>query len=361
MMKPQNSKDYRLALTQQNDGSEGSDDLDEVIHPALFEYSRSRTLKKEQAQVAKDKKTVANALKSGFAEGNYAAADEKIIYALHYFRYLNKYSLTRYLNQVSNLPQNCKKPDYSTNLRKLYKEGILVKYAYNNWKTGIDSGHETKNVFYTLAEPAKEWADKKYGERKGRNRDGGEIEYILETLSLNQYHIALLAASGGYIVSSRYDETESIEGFEYDVASEVTLLADPKKYHCRYVTVMALPMPQNDLDRKRFLSSVLLANKYVNDKEYGTTILLVICPHLRDEKLCAAKLMEFDELKDLKILFTRDSHTKGLYGITDNISPLSRMDLPMSYSRNGKTATLVMKSVRFMPGKRLPDRNNGHK
>lgn len=126
----------------------------------------------------------------------------EIMGLLYQYDYLNHFLIMGFLNNTSILSKDEQKPDYTKNLRKLTRAGVLLRYFLT------DSSHRTGSLrCYCLSPKAYSYMGRMLKKKLSRIYNTNQI---LELLSLNQLHLNLQQYYSDWIIQEPSTEPNNM-------------------------------------------------------------------------------------------------------------------------------------------------------
>lgn len=104
---------------------------------------------------------------------------------------LNKYTITRALNELGYIPPKLRKTDYSNLLVNLRREGLIECYRL------AGRGEDSRTLYVYALSPAAVRLLSEQEQREGSPCDMSDAVNVLERLSLNQYAVSVRAVRKG--------------------------------------------------------------------------------------------------------------------------------------------------------------------
>lgn len=235
----------------------------------------------------------AKEIKGKFQSGAYQQIEATIIKALHKYRILNKYVLSRYLTLIL---KDAGRDNYDSILHTLYEEGVLTKQIYKNI------------TYYELSDAALQYASTKYKEKPYIELD---TPTRLEIASTAQWHISLLAA--GYRGRDLFYSTS-------DGIPVMPSLYSFKKGKLSY-KVYSLPIPKTEEHLKATWKMLEQIAEIKADNRSSLHItkqvmVTVLCGSTLTEIENMAKILaRLDAFRHMKFYFVLDANTKDSIGL----------------------------------------------
>lgn len=282
---------------------------------SIFQYRKGYNLQYRKTDVMYGKTEVFNSVVDNITTGVYSIIELEIIKALYKFKWLNKKNIERYINGLNILPQQMKKPNYDSNIKKLRNDGVITTFS----RAPMFAGEEHEVIVYRLSEGAYDYANAFCGIPKTYPK---EIENMtidtakaMETLSLNQWYISMLT-------SINYSKTWYRKKLRYKkgilvIDAAYRLNVDKEKYGDKTMMLYAFAMPKKDDGYAKFINHLLAINAFLQSPEnkYKCSLILTTCESVNRIKKAYAALRTFEELDELDCMFVLDNDSVAGSGI----------------------------------------------
>jgi len=260
------------------------------IIPSIYSYDRESTIQ--------------NTTISNQPINNLPATGEKIIIALlQKYGFLSSPLLQRYINLRKHGTINVKK-----SLRKLQEQGKVEKYTitHSNDVADID--------VYVLSNAER----KKYKIRSIYRFDMMDIPYILEHLSIAQWHVSMLEGKGTKEVA--YYKQINAKGFITQLQSVVQI----KNVTGRNMILSAITIPKGiqKQDIASLFTTIITTDNYFRDRksQYNAYVIVLICESESQIEQISQMLTKMAETTEIYIIYSLDTLSAD-----DTFDPLSTL------------------------------------
>lgn len=221
---------------------------------------------------------------------------------LYKYGYLNGALIQWYLNVTGH-----KRIKGDKSAAKLCSVGDVKKYV-------IERGNGSVISVYTLTDDQVEQIERKRKSTNSYNRnlDDKDIPYVLEQLSLAQFHI--LAQSNPKISEQYYNHPVLLRDGR---AVVIPSLLRYKSGFYQTLHFIAIPVPKGRevKNTASFMARLLLIKEYFAERSeyYRSLTYIIICDSDEQIRDMAYLIDKMADLKDIFVMYARDS----LWGITD--------------------------------------------
>lgn len=231
-----------------------------------------------------------------------------IMDALYQFKFLNRHCLELYINTNMEIPSNIKKNEYKKNVKKLVKQGILLRQQFS-WNNTSSSG--SSPYTYSLSKGAFSYV-KKYRIKNNlfiKNNSEFSIPEpveILRRLIFNQFHIRFLHDYEPKIIQSTYFHEVNIK--KYHFILDGCFRIKSKRMSKGFFDLSIIPLRRNPEWQKEFVMKLSLIYEYSSKHPHILTqpIMIVVCEddlQVKEAFLC--KELN-DTTRNIMALYTTD-------------------------------------------------------
>lgn len=260
-------------------------------------------------------------------ENNVPAIGCKIITEILYqYGYLNLQQIQRLLEHMGHKSIMAKK-----SLRKMQEQGQVKKYT-------IGFGEEdVADIDIYMLTPSFRREQEKNEKHKSIHRfDMDNIPYILENLSISQWHIGIM---GQYVKAEMYNHRVSVD-------DEVVTIPSLIRYrtplgHSIHICGMPMCKGKDKGSLAHFIAKLVLVNNYFMDNpdKYRSYVIVIVCESEAQIEDISKLLKAIRETSGMFLLYTIDTVTN------EGNDPLS---LLYSVDREDGRADLSIISLRKM-------------
>ncbi len=251
------------------------------------------------------------------------ATGEKVIVSM-----LKKYGFLTLPLISKNIELSHRTINAKKSIKKMQQRGLVKKYTI----TYTDDDTADIDV-YVLTEEGLEISGES-PERPYRT-DMGNIPYILENLSIAQWHMAALSARK--VQEVMYQHTVRTSG-------NIVMLPSLIRYKTNigkslYLCGVPIEKGIHRKDLGRFITKILLINSYLasNPNKYKSYIMVISCESQRQIEEIAEILSGINETREIYFMYTIDSITAD-----DGINPLQML---YDVEKRGDTYTARLTSL----------------
>ncbi len=232
-------------------------------------------------------------------DGKPATGEDIILRLLSKYGFMNLMHIQRALNMKSHRTINARK-----SLTKMQQRGKVEKY------TIYYPEEQPHNDFYILSEYIR-------NEQKSVYRyDMEDIPYILEHLSVTQWHISVL--EGEKTKEKMFYKTVPFEKY----ITQVPSLIEFRSRFGKKISICAIPIPkgQHKQDVASLITQIITLNGYFSaDRDrYGSFAICLICESETQIEEVSKLLLDISETSELFIIYSLDSLTDE-----EDLDPLS--------------------------------------
>lgn len=271
----------------------------------LSPYSIEEHLPIELEQYDCDERFVNKHLSDYFQDGRYGRAERLIMECLWKYQFVNRFNIERFTN--NHMPPEKKRPSYANVIKRLYTDGVLVRFIYGDLILYALSSAGYKHMYEnTHKQTTYEFPDdfKKIEEYYAKSK-------ILEKASLAQWAISLESGYGKMIRKNIFFSYQKI----YGKKEYITSLIEIKQGNLVF-QFFSYPFPKSVNSYGYFINDIKLGASVSirNNKTKTLTFIVICCPSLEDILTAHHMLAEDKELSFLSPLYTTDINTASFEG-----------------------------------------------
>lgn len=237
-------------------------------------------------------------------KGNEAA----IIRTLAKYRLLNKNCIAIVVNR--SLPEERKKPDFEKEIGILFKGGYIRKYYYPDMESGRGNV-----VFFALTERGIAYgSDKqmKFTYVPLKDTEKYETAAVLETATLNLWHIRLMDCYSSYIRNEGYCMPVRVLEDKNAIIPSCIALKNSEWSLLKEFTVAAIPFCKKDAVQAQgaFLNSLLSINAFLNEnrKLHKRSFIIVLTDSFKQMEKASDIIYSYQPLQKLQVYFAIDEY-----------------------------------------------------
>ena len=266
-------------------------------------------------------------LRDSLDSGKYSSIELNILKALYIYEYLNIFNITRYMKHI--LPDYIKKTDFTYNVKRLYKDGYLCIFEYPDTK-GFRAYGLTKPAYKYIASLGKTYKTHNYvdtsilrnvdleigsGVSEGNTvyekqclREEQLTDYILERLSISQFHIG--AVCSGRVFGTKYMYKRVYSDYYVTIPSMCSLKS-VLSGKGEVVTLFTLPTCKSFSEKNISLLArkVFMVCSYVSEHldDYSHPLICFTVDSEKTSVQISKILLSNEHTKDLPICYILDS------------------------------------------------------
>lgn len=240
-------------------------------------------------------------LKDAFQSKRYAVIEKNILQILVKYEVLNRFNIEKLLNKLCKLPVRLRKIDYSEYLQTLVEDGFVERFQ-------LDNGNEFMKSTMIVYRASKEVYE--YLNCDGYRSDTewiADTGSILEKLSLNQWHISIVANYSEYVKEEKYKVVLGSNILD----SYILLRPDTSYFRNSRIGFYAVSFSKTDERLDVFLEKVSTLHAYMKQKSKITDIcfLIVTCESMQNIEFAYQAIQSYPSFKFLQVLFVLDVNT----------------------------------------------------